>query len=212
MQVLHAYNQGERDAAGPNGSFTAKSPKIGCFCYMITCGGRPDGGNCPECIRLSINGATPSPLAGPGECGFFCGICVCRCQVVFEEVHRLEIADAIKLLSNKKQKMVEGEAKKKPEEKGLAVISRALADTLENNLIRENQMKNGCSEMEIMQDAKTNCALDLFSNPQYAIDLSLRRKLSKEIDLTRGVRVRDGGRGGGAISQAAKGGGGAGER
>ena len=89
------------------------------------------------------------------------------------------------------------------------MLSRALADALENNLIRENQMLNGRSEMEIMQDAKTNCALDLISNPQYAIDLSLRRKLSKEIDLTKDVRVRDsGGRGGsGAIAKAAIGGG-----
>ncbi len=88
MQALHAYNQGGRDAAGPDGSFIAKSPKIGCFCYMVTCGGHLDGGNCPECIRLSNNGTRmPSPLAGPGECGFFCGVCMCRCQVVFEEVH-----------------------------------------------------------------------------------------------------------------------------
>ena len=126
MQALHAYNQGGRDAAGPNGSFTAKSPKIGCFCYMVTCGGRPDGGNCPECIRLSKNGTrTPSPLAGPGECGFFCGVCACRCQVIFEEAHRVEISDAIKLQSDKKQKRGGGEAKKKPEEKGLTVISRS---------------------------------------------------------------------------------------
>ena len=167
MQALHAYNQGGRDAAGPNGSFTAKSPKIGCFCYMVTCGGRPDGGNCPECIRLSKNGTrTPSPLAGPGECGFFCGVCACRCQVIFEEAHRVEISDAIKLQSDKKQKRGGGEAKKKPEEKGLAVISRALADALENNLIRKNQMPNGRLEMEIMHDTKTNCALDLISTPQ----------------------------------------------
>ena len=52
------------------------------------------------------------------------------CQVVFKEAHRVGISDAIKLLSNKKQKKGEGEAKKKLEEKGRVVISRALADAL----------------------------------------------------------------------------------
>ena len=159
MQAIHAYNQGARDAVGGDGLFAAKSPKHGCFCYMVTCGSRPDGGNCPECIRLSKNGVTPSPFAGPGECGFSCGICSCRCQVVFEEAHQVEISGAIKLLSNKKQKSGEGEAKKKPEEKGLAVVSRALADALENNIVREKQMPNRRSEVEIIQDAKTNCAI-----------------------------------------------------
>ena len=204
MQAIHAYNQGARDAVGGDGLFTAKSPKHGCFCYMVTCGGRPDGGNCPECIRLSKNGVTPLPLAGPGECGFSCGICSCRCQVVFEEAHRVEIAGAIKLMSNRKQKSGEGEAKKKPEEKGLAVVSRALADALENNIVREKQMPNRRLEVEIVQDPKTNCALDLLSNPHYAINLSLRWKLGKEVNLTRDVRVhRDGGRGGGATVKAA---------
>ncbi len=106
-------------------------------------------------------------------------------------------------LSNRKQKSGEGEATKKPEEKGLAVGSRALADALENNLVRESQMPNRRSEVEIVQDAKTNCALDLLSNPHYAINLSLRRKLGKEVDLMRDVRVRrDGGQGGGATAKA----------
>ena len=54
-----------------------------------------------------------------------------------------------------------------------------------------------------MQDAKTNCALDLLSNPHCTIDISLRQKLGKEVDLTRDVRVRrDGGQGGGATAKA----------
>jgi hypothetical protein len=141
MQAIHAYNQGAQDAVGGNGLFTAKSSKHGCFCYMVTCGGRPDGVNCPECIWLSKNGVTPLPLAGPGECGFSCRICSCRCQVVFEEAHRVEIAGAIKLLSNWKQKSREGEAKKKPEEKSLTVVSKALVDGLDSNLVRESQMQ-----------------------------------------------------------------------
>ena len=92
---------------------------------------------------------------------------------MFEEAHRVEIAGAIKLLSNKKQKSGEGEAKKKPEEKDLAVVSRALADALENNLVRESQMPNRRSEVEIVQKAKTNCSLDLLSNPHFVINLSL---------------------------------------
>ena len=113
---------------------------------------------------------------------------------MFEEAHRVEIAGAIKLLSNRKQKSGEGEAKKKPEEKGLVVVSRGLADALENNIVREKQMPNRRSEVDIVQDAKTNCALDLLSNPHYGMDLSLQRKLGKEVNLTRDVRVcRDGG-------------------
>ncbi len=61
---------------------------------------------------------------------------------MFEEAHWVEIAGAIKLLSNRKQKSGEGEAKKKPEEKGLAVVLWALADVLENNLVCENHMPN----------------------------------------------------------------------
>jgi hypothetical protein len=107
-------------------------------------------------------------------------------------------------LSNRKQKSGEGEAKKKPEEKGLVVVSRALADALENNLVRESQMPNRRSEVEIVQEANSNCALDLLSNPHYTIDLSLRQKLGKEVNLTRDVRVRrDGGQGNGATAKAA---------
>jgi hypothetical protein len=118
MQAIHAYNQGGLDAAMANGgneSFAAKLPKHGCFCYMVTCGGHLDGGNCPECIRLVMNGETPSPSAGPGERGFFCRICSCRCQVVFKESHRVEIAVAIKLSNKKQRKNGEGEAKKPKE-------------------------------------------------------------------------------------------------
>jgi hypothetical protein len=61
-------------------------------------------------------------------------------------------------LSNKKQrKNGEGEAKK-PEEKGLAVVSRALVSALENNLVQENQMPNGQSGIEVKWDVKTNTA------------------------------------------------------
>ncbi len=73
---------------------------------------------------------------------------------MFEEAHRVEIAGAIKLLSNRKQKSGEGEAKKKLEEKGLAVVSRDLVGTLENNIVREKQMPNRQLEVEIVQDAK----------------------------------------------------------
>ena len=108
------------------------------------------------------------------------------------------------IVVQRKQKSGEEEVKKKPEEKGLAVASRALADALENNIVREKQMPNRRLEVEIVQDPKTNCALDLLSNPHYAIDLSLRWKLGKEVNLTRDVRVhRDGGRGGGATVKAA---------
>jgi hypothetical protein len=94
------------------------------------------------CIQLVMNGETLPPSAGLGGCGFFCGICLCRCQVVFEESHWVEISGAIKLSNKKQRKNGEGEAKK-PEEKGLAVVSRALAATLENNLVWENQIPNG---------------------------------------------------------------------
>jgi len=56
-----------------------------------------------------------------------------------------------------------------------------------------------------MQDAKTNTALDLLQNPTYAIDLCLRRKLSKEVSLTRDVRLRGDGVNGGATVVAAGG-------
>ncbi len=92
---------------------------------------------------------------------------------MFEEALWVKIAGAIKLLSNRKQKSGEGETKKKPEEKVLAVVSRALADALENNLVRESQIPNRWLEVEIVQNAKTNRALDLLSNPHYTIDLSL---------------------------------------
>jgi len=97
---------------------------------------------------------------------------------VFDEVHCHAIKNAIDLLS-KRKKRAGGEAKEPPEEKGLAVLSRVLAGSLENNLVRENQMLNCRSDDDLMQDAKTNTALDLLQNPTYAIDLCLRRKLSK---------------------------------
>ncbi len=82
---------------------------------------------------------------------------------MFKESHQVEIAVAIKLLNKKQRKNREGEVKK-PEENGIAVVSRALASALENNLVWENQMPNRWAGIEIMQDAKTNSALDLLSN------------------------------------------------
>jgi hypothetical protein len=76
---------------------------------------------------------------------------------VFHEVHCYAITNTIDL-SSKKKKRAGGEAKE-PEEKGLAVLSRVLAGSLEKNLVRENQMLNGRSEDGLMQDAKTNTAL-----------------------------------------------------
>ncbi len=85
------------------------------------------------------------------------------------------------------------------------MVSRALANVLENNLVYESQMRNGKSDDELMQDAKTNSAFDLLQNPMYAINLSLRWKLSKEIILTSYVRLRDDGVGSGATVEAAGG-------
>ena len=65
------------------------------------------------------------------------------------------------------------------------MLSRVLAGSLENNLVRENQMLNGRLEDDHMQDAKTNTALDLLQNPTYEIDLGLRQKFSKEVSLMR---------------------------
>jgi len=118
-------------------------------------------------------------------------------------VHRHAITNAIDLSSKKKKRA--GGKGKEPDEKGLAVLSRVLAGSLENNLVRENQMLNGRSEDNLMQDAKTNTALELLQNPTYAIDLSLRRKLSKEVSLTRDVRLRDNGVYGGATAAVAGG-------
>jgi hypothetical protein len=195
VHTINAYNQGARDSAtakGGDGTFTAKSPKHGCYGYFLSCNGRTDGGNCPDCIRHVRNKERPARMCGPGECPFSCLICLSRCQVVFDEVHRHAITNAIDL-SSKKKKRAGGKKDKEPDEKGLAVLSRVLAGSLENNLIRENQMLNGRSEDDLMQDAKTNTALELLQNPTYAIDLSLRRKLSKEVSLTRDVRLRDDG-------------------
>jgi len=59
VHTINAYNQGASDSAiakGGDGTFTAKSPRHGCYGYiMLLCNGRPDGGNCPECIRRVRN-------------------------------------------------------------------------------------------------------------------------------------------------------------
>ena len=85
------------------------------------------------------------------------------------------------------------------------MLSRVLAGLLENNLVRENQILNGRLEDDLIQDAMTNTALRLLQNPTYAIDLGLRRKLSKEVSLTRDVRLRDNGVYGGATAAVAGG-------
>ena len=66
-------------------------------------------------------------------------------------------------------------------------------------------MHNGRSDDELMQDAKTNSALDLLQNLMYTIDQSLGQKLSKEITLTSDVRLHDNGVGSGATVEAAGG-------
>ena len=204
VQTINTYNQGARDAAtakGGDGTFTAKKPRHGCYAYMLLCNGRHDSGNCPECVRRVCNQERPTRMCGPGKCPFSCSLCTSRCQVMFEDVHRQAITNAIDLLSKKKKKVEGGEANQ-PEEKGLAVVSRALANALENNLVYESQMRNGRSDDELMQDAKTNSALDLLQNPMYAIDLSLRRKLSKEITSMSYVQLRGNGVGSGATVEA----------
>jgi hypothetical protein len=104
--------------------------------------------NCPECIRRVRNKERPTSMCGPGEFPFSCSLCLSRCQVVFDEVHRYVITNAIDL-SSKKKKRALGEAKE-PEENGLAVVFRVLAGSLENNLVHENQMLNGRSEDDLM--------------------------------------------------------------
>ena len=152
---------------------------------------------------VSANKERPARMCKPGECPFSCSLCLSLCQVVFDEVHRHAIANAIDLLSKKKKRA--GGKAKEPDEKGLAVLSRVLAGLLENNLVRENQILNGRLEGDLIQDAMTNTALRLLQNPTYAIDLGLRRKLSKEVSLTRDVRLRDNGVYGGATAAVAGG-------
>ena len=188
MHTINAYNQGARDsvtAKGGDGTFTAKSPRHSCYGYMLSCNGRPDGGNCLECIRCVRNKERPTRMCGPGECPLSCSLCLSRCQVLFNEVHRHVITNVIDL-SSKKKKRAGGEAKE-PEEKGLVVLSRVLAGSLENNLVCENHMLNSRSEDDLKQDEKTNTELDLLQNPTYTIDLGLHQKLSKEVSLTRDV-------------------------
>jgi hypothetical protein len=210
VQTINTYNQGAHDAVtakGGDGTFTAKKPRHGCYAYMLLCNGRHDGGNCPECIRRVCNRERPTKMRGKGECPFSCSLFLFRCQVMFKDVHRYAITNAIDLSCKKKKKVGRGEAKQ-PKEKGLAVVSRALANALENNLVYESQMRNGRLDEKLMlQDAKTNSALDLLQNLMYTIDLSLslHRKLSKEITLTSDVRLCDNGVGSGATVEAAGG-------
>ena len=209
VQTINTYNQGAHDAVtakGSNGTFTAKKPRHGCYAYMLLCNGCHDGSNCPECVWRVCNRERLTRMCGKGECPFSCSLCLSRCQVLFKDVHRYAITNAIDLSSKKKKKVGRGEAKQ-PEEMGHEVVSRALSNALENNLVYESQMRNGRLDDKLMQDAKTNSALDLIQNPMYTIDLSLslRRKLSKEITLTSDVRLSDNGVGSGATVDAAGG-------
>ena len=99
VQTINTHNQGARDAGtdkGSNGTFTVKKPRHGGYAYMLSCNGRHDGGNCPECIQRVCNG---------GRGRLLCSLCASRCQVVFEDVHRYAIANAIDLSSKKKKKV-----------------------------------------------------------------------------------------------------------
>jgi hypothetical protein len=63
VHTINAYSQGARDsttAKGGDGTFTAKLPSHGCYGYMLSCNGRLDGGNCPECIRRVRNKERPT--------------------------------------------------------------------------------------------------------------------------------------------------------
>jgi hypothetical protein len=69
VHTINAYSQGARDSAtakGGDGTFTAKLPTHGCYGYMLSCNGRLDGGNCPECIRRVRNKERPTRMCGPG--------------------------------------------------------------------------------------------------------------------------------------------------
>ncbi len=117
---------------------------------MARCGGRPDGGNFPECIQRVRNGDASLPV-GPRECGFDCLICLCRCQVAFDESKQYVIAEGINWMKWQNRKAGGDAGKKDPEEKGLMVVSRALVDALENSLLHEHQATNGWSEGELMR-------------------------------------------------------------
>jgi len=117
VHTINAYNQDTRYsvmAKGGDGTFTAKSPRHGCYGYFLTCNGSTDGGNCPDCIRRVRNKERLARMCGPGECPFSCLLCLSRCQVVFDEVHRHAITNAIDL-SSKKKKRAGGKAKEPDE-------------------------------------------------------------------------------------------------
>ena len=103
-------------------------------------------------------------LLGQGSAPSSVQHAVCMCKVVFEEQHRHTIAIAIK----KERTREGGGAEALREEKALAVLSRNIANTLQNNLVRERQHRDGRRPQEVFQDAASKTTHKLYSSSCFA--------------------------------------------
>jgi hypothetical protein len=78
-----------------------------------------------------------------------------------------------------------GGAKAPCKEKVVEVLSCFIADSLDNNLVRERQHRNGRGKEEVFQDAVSRTANKLYSSSCFAtLDGKFRMSLQKDIQQT----------------------------
>ncbi len=130
---------------------------------MTHCRVQPTGGNCFECALKVQNGNVPV-IVGPGQCGFKCSACGCMCKVAFEEQHWHMIT--IKIARAKVR--VGSGADAPREEKLIAALSCFIADSLDNNFVRERQHWDERDKEEVFQDVVSKMAHKLKSNSCFA--------------------------------------------
>jgi hypothetical protein len=100
------------------------------------------------------------------------------CRVCFKEQHRHTIAIAIA-----RAKVMEGSGAKAPcKEKAVAVLSCFIANSLDNNLVRERQHCNRRGKDEVFQEWVSRTAHKLYSSSHFA-SLGGKFRMSLQEDI-----------------------------
>lgn len=182
-EAAAAENERLRLASADDGKFKAISYQVACFCCKTPCTGEDgDDGLTTDCELCLAEMAQDTLLALEDT------ECKCQCQATFMEVDRRKIVLAVAKNKSRGEKKKSGaDVKLPPQGTTSSLYYQRMFETIDNNTIREKQHNDGRTMAQVMQDAASHAALDMFSA---GVSPGTRRALASEIPLKSNLKFR----------------------
>jgi hypothetical protein len=105
VNAANAWLHAAAEANGGDRKFKVSVDKSSCYCFSQSCFGDKDGIGCWCCLELAkTKSDVPSGEVALGIYHFYYNVCLCNCQVTFDECKRQTMANGVERNAAKSNK------------------------------------------------------------------------------------------------------------